>query len=52
MKIVHWGYKSGGPQLVVGALNYSFTHIFRNLPDLDALELMQKISDVMERCPV
>jgi hypothetical protein len=36
------------PQPVVGALNYSLTHIFHNLPDLDALELMQKTSDAME----
>jgi hypothetical protein len=48
MKIVHRDYKSGTPQPVVGALNYSLAHIFHNLPDLDALELMQKIPDAME----
>jgi hypothetical protein len=46
--VVHWDYKSGAPQPAVGALNYSLTHIFHNLPDLDAMELMQKISDAME----
>jgi hypothetical protein len=48
MKIVHWDYKGGAPQPVLGALNYSLAHVFHNLPDLDALELMQKISDAME----
>jgi hypothetical protein len=42
-----WDYKSEAPQLVVGALNYSLTHIFHKLSDLDALQLMQKISKAM-----
>lgn len=45
---MEWNFKDGSSQPVHGALNYSLTHIFHNLPDLDALELMQKISRAME----
>ncbi len=48
LTMMDWDYKSDTPQPVVGALNYSLTHIFHNLPDLDALQLMQKISEAME----
>ncbi|KAL1965294.1 hypothetical protein VTN77DRAFT_5896 [Rasamsonia byssochlamydoides] len=44
---MEWNFKDGSPQPVQGALNYSLKHIFHNLPDLDALELMQKISRAM-----
>jgi hypothetical protein len=44
---MEWDFSSDTPQPVRGALNYSLTHIFHNLPDLDALELMQKVSKAM-----
>ncbi|KAH8689187.1 putative O-methyltransferase [Talaromyces proteolyticus] len=44
---MEWNFKTDTPQPVQGALNYSLTHIFHNLPDLDALELMQKVSRAM-----
>ncbi|EED15930.1 O-methyltransferase, putative [Talaromyces stipitatus ATCC 10500] len=44
---MEWNFASDTPQPVEGALNYSLTHIFHNLPDLDALELMQKVSKAM-----
>ncbi|PCG98930.1 O-methyltransferase, family 2 [Penicillium occitanis (nom. inval.)] len=44
---MEWNFASDAPQPVEGALNYSLTHIFHNLPDLDALELMQKVSRAM-----
>ncbi|KAJ9244202.1 hypothetical protein DTO169E5_1807 [Paecilomyces variotii] len=46
--MMEWNFKEpGSPQPVQGALNYSTTHIFYNLPDLDALDLLQKISKAM-----
>ncbi|KAJ9292727.1 hypothetical protein DTO271G3_8541 [Paecilomyces variotii] len=46
--MMEWNFKDpASPQPVQGALNYSTTHIFHNLPDLDALELLQKISKAM-----
>lgn len=42
-----WNFKDGSPQPVRGALNYSLAHIFHNLPDLEALELLQKIAAAM-----
>lgn len=47
LTMMDWDYKSEIPQAVRGALMYSLTHIFHNLPDLDALQLMRKISDAM-----
>lgn len=44
---MEWNFQSEAPQPVEGALNYSLAHIFHNLPDLDALELMQKVSKAM-----
>lgn len=44
---MEWNFKTDSPQPVNGALNYSLTHIFHNLPDLDALDLMQKVSRAM-----
>lgn len=37
--------------MIVGALIYSLTHIYHNLPDLEALALMKKLSDVMAPHP-
>lgn len=47
LTLMEWDYKSDTPQPIVGALSYNLTHIFHNLPDLDALQLMQKISKAM-----
>lgn len=41
LTVTHWDSKDAkSPQLIVGALIYSLTHIYRNLPDLEALMLM------------
>ncbi len=46
--LVTWNYKEGNsPQPLQGALVYHLAHILHNLPDLDAIELMQKISAAM-----
>lgn len=47
LTMMDWDFKSGTPQPISRALNYSLMHIFHNLPDLDALELMQKVSKAM-----
>jgi O-methyltransferase domain len=47
LTVMHWDFKDGSPQPVRGAHVYSLTHIYHNLPDLDALELMLKIADAM-----
>ncbi|QKX53927.1 uncharacterized protein TRUGW13939_01007 [Talaromyces rugulosus] len=44
---MEWNFKADSPQPVDGALNYSLTHIFHNMPDLDTLDLMQKVSRAM-----
>jgi hypothetical protein len=40
-------FKYETPQPIVGALIYSLTHIFHNLPDMNALKQMQKICKAM-----
>lgn len=46
--LVSWDFKEGNsPQPLQGALVYHMAHILHNLPDLDAIELMQKISAAM-----
>ncbi|KAL4788321.1 hypothetical protein BJX76DRAFT_353349 [Aspergillus varians] len=46
--LVNWNYKeSDSPQPLQGALIYHLAHILHNLPDLDALELLQKLSAAM-----
>lgn len=47
LTIMEWNFKDGSPQPIHGARIYSLQHIFHNLPDLDALELMQKIARAM-----
>ncbi|KAI9848029.1 MAG: hypothetical protein M1837_001131 [Sclerophora amabilis] len=44
--MMDWNFKDK-PQPILGALNYSLTHIFHHLPDLDAMGLMQRISTAM-----
>lgn len=48
LTVTHWDFKdSNSLQPVLGATIYSLTHIYHNLPDLEALTLMKKISDAM-----
>lgn len=47
LTITHWDFKDDSPQPVLGAAIYSLTHIYHNLPDLEAIRLMKKISDAM-----
>lgn len=42
-----WDFKSAAPQPVVGATVYSLKHIFHNMPDLEAVQLMQKLARAM-----
>lgn len=45
--LMEWNYKESGEQPVHGARIYSLQHILHNLPDLDAVALLQKISRAM-----
>ncbi|KAL3479576.1 S-adenosyl-L-methionine-dependent methyltransferase [Aspergillus californicus] len=46
--LVQWDYaKEGSPQPIPGALVYHLSHILHNLPDLDAGQLLQKLSAAM-----
>jgi hypothetical protein len=47
VQLQEWNFKTAAAQPVKGALNYSLTHIFHNLSDLCALDLMKKLSDAM-----
>lgn len=47
LTVMHWDFKDGSEQPVRHALIYSLTHIYHNLPDLEALELMKTISNAM-----
>lgn len=47
LTIMHWDFKDDSPEPVTGALVYSLTHIYHNLPDLEALRLMKKVSEAM-----
>ncbi|KAL4951757.1 S-adenosyl-L-methionine-dependent methyltransferase [Aspergillus filifer] len=44
---VEWNFKDDSPQPIKGALIYHLAHVLHNLPDLDALRLLQKIGDAM-----
>jgi O-methyltransferase domain len=46
--VMRWDFKDDSPQPILGALVYSLTHILHNLPDLEALRLLKKLSDAME----
>ena len=48
LSVMKWDFKDDSAQPIRGAMIYSLTHIFHNLPDLEALQLMKKISDAME----
>lgn len=47
LTLMEWDFKNGSEQPVTGAVIYSLMHIFHNLPDIGAMELMQKISRAM-----
>ncbi|KIX06275.1 uncharacterized protein Z518_04250 [Rhinocladiella mackenziei CBS 650.93] len=47
LTVVHWDFKGGSPEPIKGALVYSLTHIYHNLPDLEALRLMKTVSEAM-----
>lgn len=47
LTIMDWDFKDPSPEPIKGALVYSLKHIFHNLPDLEAMTLMKKISDAM-----
>ena len=42
-----WNYKTSAAQPILGARIYSLQHILHNLPDLDAVALLQKLSHAM-----
>lgn len=46
--LVTWDFKEGNsPQPIKGALVYHLSHILHNLSDLEAVRLLQKISEAM-----
>ncbi|KAJ5489545.1 hypothetical protein N7539_004435 [Penicillium diatomitis] len=45
--LMEWNYKVSGEQPVRGARAYSLQHILHNLPDLDAVALVQKLARAM-----
>lgn len=45
--LMEWNYKASAEQPIQGARVYSLQHILHNLPDLDAVALLQKISRAM-----
>lgn len=47
VRFMEWNYKESPEQPVRGAAVYSLQHILHNLPDLDAVALLQKISRAM-----
>lgn len=47
IKLMEWNYKESPEQPIRGARIYSLQHILHNLPDLDAVALLQKLSRAM-----
>ncbi|KAJ5688417.1 hypothetical protein N7536_011036 [Penicillium majusculum] len=47
VRLMKWNYKEEAEQPVRGACVYALQHILHNLPDLDAVALLQKISRAM-----
>jgi hypothetical protein len=46
---VQWNFKDeSSPQPIKGALIYHLAHVLHNLPDLDAVRLLQRIGEAME----
>ncbi|KAJ5689810.1 hypothetical protein N7462_004202 [Penicillium macrosclerotiorum] len=48
VRLMEWNYKLAAEQPIQGARIYSLQHILHNLPDLDAVALLQKLSRAME----
>lgn len=47
VRLMEWNYKESAEQPIAGARIYSLQHILHNLPDLDAVALLQKLSRAM-----
>ena len=47
VRLMKWNYKEEAEQPIRGACVYALQHILHNLPDLDAVALLQKISRAM-----
>ena len=47
VRLMEWNYKESAEQPITGARIYSLQHILHNLPDLDAVALLQKLSRAM-----
>lgn len=47
VRLMEWNYKQEAEQPIQGARIYSLQHILHNLPDLDAVALLQKLSRAM-----
>ncbi|KAJ5159257.1 uncharacterized protein N7500_008908 [Penicillium coprophilum] len=47
VRLMQWNYKEEAEQPIQGACVYALQHILHNLPDLDAVALLQKISRAM-----
>jgi hypothetical protein len=46
--IIEWNYKDeSSPQPIKGALIYNLSHVLHNLPDLDAIRVLQRIAEAM-----
>ncbi|KAL4803104.1 S-adenosyl-L-methionine-dependent methyltransferase [Aspergillus unguis] len=47
--LIPWNYKdTSTPQPIKGAVIYHLAHVLHNLPDLDAVRLLQRVAEVME----
>ncbi|KAJ5162491.1 hypothetical protein N7492_007883 [Penicillium capsulatum] len=44
LRLMEWNYKTAPDQPITGARVYLLQHILHNLPDLDAVSLLQKLS--------
>ena len=47
VRLMEWNYKESTEQPIKGSRIYSLQHILHNLPDLDAVALLQKLSHAM-----
>ena len=47
LSTMHRDFKDDSPQPIQGALIYSLTYIFHNLPDVEGLRLIKEISEAM-----
>lgn len=47
LRLMEWNYKMDSEQPIAGARIYALQHILHNLPDLDAVSLLQKLARAM-----